>query len=161
MIGTRFKIYVDEVDAAQVHDRILEMGGLVVGALSPTPGLRVLTREEVAREGLVLAVPPSLTETLTPHTTPGGRWYALDSGQDPVVEFIPSHRKGRALLAGRFYFVRESVVDGEFRAKSRDVLEFADSVFAWARKWSRRAGGRSCGPSAADSVRAGAVDLEP
>jgi len=81
--------------------------------------------------------------------------YSLNAVADPVVEFIPSRQFGDELIPGRFYFVANDVVDDAFVAKSPYVQRLADEVFRWAKRWSRRTGGKACGPSAANAIREG------
>ena len=56
--------------------------------------------------------------------------------------------------------VANDVVDDAFVAKSPYVQRLADEVFRWAKRWSRRAGGRACGPSAANAIREGRLRLK-
>lgn len=160
-MGRRFKIYVDQADIGDICGAVTGWGGLIVGVKSEEPRLRILDREDVASEVIVLIVPPAYRETLVPRPTASGRRHVLDAVVDPVMEFVPSRHKDGLLTPGRFYFVAEYVVDGAFVAKPDVVRQFADEVFAWARRWSRRAGGKACGPSTAAAVRDGRVELAP
>jgi len=159
MMGKRFTVYVDEADVKSVFDAVTDLSGIVVGLKSNAPELRILDKDHLSGEPVLLFVPRELREDLKPRSS-GGVLHSVNSVADPVVEFIPSRQHGNQLTPGRFYFVPNDVVDNAFVAKSPYVQRLADEVFRWAKRWSRRAGGKACGPSAANAIREGRLRLK-
>lgn len=80
-----------------------------------------------------------------------------------MIELNISCVKDDVLHSGRLYFMPQGVDDQRMRFvdKPEQVRVLADELFAWAKKWVRRAGGHSCGPEAARAVREGRLQLAP
>jgi hypothetical protein len=172
----KFTVYVTADDVGEFAAHVSERGGLFVAVNAPGPQPILLEADEIWRSGVpCLVVPPGTLEQLEPCQLPVGGprppppqeghvspVFGLSALEDPVVEFAPSGlRDGGLLSSGRLYFVPDAAGSADFVRKPEAVIEFAADLFGWARTWARRAGGRSCGPSAAARVRAGELTLAP
>lgn len=157
----KFTFYACGSDIGDIVRETGRLDAVVVGRRSGMPEPMLLGEPELTPGAHVLIAPKALVATLAPHgPTARGEWF-LSEGQDPVIEWIISRVKGDVLHSGRLYFMPQDVdvARMQFVDKPEQVRVLADELFAWARQWARRAGGRSCGPEAARAVREGRLRL--
>lgn len=157
----KFTFYAYGSDIGDVVCEAGRLDALVVARRSETPEPMLLGEPELTPGSHVLIAPKALIATLAPHgPSVQGEWFLNEIG-DPVIEWIISRVKGDVLHSGRLYFLPQDVdKEGmQFVDKPEQVRVLADELFAWARRWTRQAGGRSCGPEAARAVREGRLQL--
>lgn len=151
----KFTFYVYGSDIHDIIREVNTLDGVFVARRSETPEARLIGEPELTPGSHVLIVPKALLFSLTPRDASGHGVWILSEGQDPAIELIISRVNGDVLHSGRLYFLPQAVDDRsmEFIDKPEQVRMLADELFAWAQKWTKRAGGRSCGPAAALAVR--------
>jgi hypothetical protein len=148
-------------DIRDIAAEVSARDAVFVARRSEMPKPRLLREEELIQGAHVLIVPNSLIPELVPHDLSGSGVWILNEGQDPVIELIISRIEGEVLHSGRLYFLPYAV-DSQaqhFIDKPDQIRVLADDLFTWARKWTRRAGGRPCGPAAARRVGEGQLRL--
>ena len=159
----KFTFYACGSDISDLTYEVSSLDAVFVSRQSETPKPKLLDESEVTAGSHVLIAPRALVAGLIPRDPLGQGVWVLNEGQDPVIELNISRIDAEMLHSGRLYFIPQSVNDQqtEFIDKPAQVQVLADGLFAWAKKWARRAGGRSCGPEAARAVREGRLRLAP
>ncbi len=157
----KFTFYAYGSDIGDIIRQVSYLDAVFVSARSESPEPRLLGEGKLTPGSHVLVAPKTLVADLVPQDPTGrGMWF-LNESQDPVIELIISRFKDDVLYSGRFYFLPQAVDQQrmEFVDKPEQVRVLADELFAWARSWTKRAGGHSCGPEAARAVRDGRLQL--
>jgi hypothetical protein len=142
-VRRKFTFYAYGSDIDDVLREVGHLDAVVVSRRSETPEPLLLGAPDLTPGSHVLIAPKALIATLALHgPSAQGEWF-LNEGQDPVIEWVISRVKGNVLHSGRLYFLPQNVDKAgmQFVDKPEQVLVLADELFAWARKWSRRAGG--------------------
>jgi hypothetical protein len=158
----KFTFYAYGSDVEDIIDEVISLDAVFVRRRLNTPTPQLLPVAEVTPGSHLLIAPKVLIGELAPRDPDGSGVWVLNEGQDPLVEVIISRISGNALHYGRLYFLPQSV-NPRMRLidKPEPVQVLANELFAWARKWTKRAGGHQCGPMAAQAVRTGEILLAP
>ena len=157
----KFTFYAYGSDIGDIIRQVRSVNAVFVSVRSESPEPRLLGEADLTPGSQVLIAPKALVADLIPQDPAGRGVWILSESQDPVIELIISRIKDDLLHSGRLYFLPQAVDQQrmEFVDKPEQVRVLADVLFAWARRWTKRAGGHSCGPEAARAVRDGRLRL--
>lgn len=164
MLGRQIQIYFDEDDARQFLELLRSKLDLVLlqeESASPRP-VSIDNAGSIRLRGfLCLRLD---VDDLPQRYSPGRDIWMLDTRHSPLIEWwLPPEKRGR-LSPGRLFY--EPRTGPEFKDDKADqFLAFAAQVWRLARRWAVRVPrGNSdvnVGPSVADRVRQGSLELSP